>query len=112
MCGNSINLENLINYLPVIFHEEAERETSPSGGDESESSPLRALLKVIRDNFAPIGEKIDFIANYFDVYRAPAGTDELEPDFLSWLGSWLLFVPRAPWPEQKKRYAVSIAADL
>jgi phage tail-like protein len=92
----------LAAYLPGIFHEEAEKKLSP----------LWALLLLIEDNFDSISKIIDKIDQYFDIWRAPAGTTGDEPDFVTWLGSWVALVPEQDWPEQKKRYALGIAAHL
>lgn len=97
-----INREpKLAAHLPGIFHREAEKKLSP----------LWALLLLIEDNFGSITKVIDKIETYFDIWRAPDGT-EGEPDFVTWLGSWVGLIPGQDWPVQKKRYVLSIAADL
>ena len=92
----------LAPYLPGIFHKEAEKKLSP----------LWALLLVMEDNFASLSAVIDDIDTYFDIHRAPAGNTSDEPDFVTWLGSWVALVPEQDWSEQKKRCALGIAADL
>jgi phage tail-like protein len=92
----------LARHLPEIFHKEAERKLSP----------LWALLLLIEDNFASISKIINEIDKYFDIWRAPAGVTSDEPDFVTWLGTWVALIPEQHWTVQKKRYALSIAADL
>jgi phage tail-like protein len=92
----------LAAHLPGIFHEEAERKFSS----------LWALLLLMEDNFAAISKMLDEIDKYFDIWRAPAGETNDQPDFVTWLGTWVALVPEKSWTVQKKRYAVSIAAEL
>ena len=92
----------LAAHLPGIFHKEAEKKLSP----------LWALLLLIEDNFGSIAKVIDEIDKYFDIWRAPTGETSDEPDFITWLGAWMALIPRQKWPDQKKRYALGIAADL
>ncbi len=92
----------LVVNLPGIFHEEAEKKFSP----------LWALLLLMEDNFDSVSRTIHRIEMYFDIHHAPAGATPDEPDFLSWLGTWVGLVPEQDWPEEKKRYVLSIAADL
>lgn len=92
----------LAAYLPGIFHKDAEKKLSP----------LWALLLLMEDNFNSISTIIDDIDTYFDIRHAPAGLTGDEPDFVTWLGSWVALVPEQSWTEQKKRYALGIAADI
>ena len=92
----------LAAHLPGIFHKEAEKKLSP----------LWALLLLMEDNFGSIAKVIDEIDKYFDIWRAPAGETKDAPDFVTWLGTWVALIPQQKWPDQKKRYALSIAADL
>ncbi len=89
-------------HLPGIFHKEAEKKLSP----------LWALLLLMEDNFDSISKTIDEIDKYFDIRRAPAGITGDEPDFVTWLGTWVALVPEQNWREQKKRYALGIASEL
>ncbi|MCP5108603.1 MAG: hypothetical protein GY950_34780 [bacterium] len=92
----------LAAHLPGIFHKEAEKKLSP----------LWALLLLMEDNFASISQVIDEIEKYFDIHRAPAGITSDEPDFVTWLGTWVALIPQQNWSEEKKRYALGIAAEL
>ncbi len=89
-------------HLPEVYHEEAEQKFSP----------LWALLLLVEDNFDSVSRTIEKIDTYFDIYRAPAGATPDQADFLSWLGTWVALPPEQDWPEAKKRYALSIAAEL
>jgi phage tail-like protein len=91
-----------LDYLPAIFHEEAERK----------ESPLWALLWLMEDNFKKINDKIDEIDTYFDIAQSPSAEYPGDDDFLSLLGSWVGLVPKQEWTEEKKRYAVRQAANL
>ena len=92
----------LAAYLPGMFHEEAEKAFSP----------LRALLLLMEDNFDSVSRTIDRIDTYFDIHRAPSGQLSGQPDFLSWLGTWVGLTPESDWSDEKKRYVLSIAAEL
>jgi phage tail-like protein len=92
----------LAAHLPGIFHQAAEQKFSP----------LWALLLLMEDNFGSIARTIDEIDKYFDIWRAPAGVISDEPDFVTWLGTWVELIPQQSWTVQKKRYALSIAAEL
>jgi phage tail-like protein len=92
----------LAQYLPGIYHEEAERPFSP----------LWALLLLMEDNFAKITKILDEIDVYFDTQDAPAGKGPGQKDFISWLYQWVGMAPGQNWSIQKKRYALGIAADL
>lgn len=85
-----------IRYLPGIYHEEAEKKFSP----------FWALLHVVEHTFDSIEEKLDRIETYFDIRETPA------EEFLPWLTSWIGLEPEQDWSEQKKRFALKIAADL
>lgn len=89
-------------HLPGIFHKDA----------ETKLSPLWALLLLMEDNFDSISTIIDGIDRYFDIWRAPTGLIGNEADFVTWLGSWVALIPERDWPRQKKRYALSLAAEL
>ncbi|HLP58692.1 MAG TPA: phage tail protein [Candidatus Deferrimicrobium sp.] len=90
------------NSLPGIYHEEAEKK----------HSPLWTLLLLIEDNFASIANILDKIDTYFDTWQAPAGNTADEPDFVSWLGTWVGLVPETEWPEAKRRFVLGTASDL
>ncbi len=101
-CKTHERSPNLAAHLPGIFHQEAERK----------HSPLWALLLLMEDNFASISKILDEIDKYFDIWRAPAGETNDQPDFVTWLGTWVALIPEQQWSVQKKRCALSIAADL
>ncbi len=88
--------------LPAIYHD----------GAETPNSPLQALLYVIEENFWKIEDLIDHIDRYFDIGRTPSGAQEKEPDFLSWLATWVGLELDENWPESKKRYALKNAVTL
>jgi phage tail-like protein len=58
-----------------------------------------------------IGGRISQLAAYFDPASTPAGAGE-EPDFLTWLGSWLGLAVERKWPETKRRALVAAAHRL
>ena len=98
----SDKVPKLIEFLPSIFHGEAERTFSP----------LWSLLLAMEENFGSFDRIIDNIDRYFDVEKAPDGSGDGREDFLDWLGSWVGMVPEHDWPEEKKRYIIRQASQL
>ncbi len=92
----------LTQRLPGIFHPQAEKKRSP----------MWTLLLMMEDNFGSVSGIIDHIETYFDIWQAPSGAVSGEPDFVTWLGTWVGLIPEQHWPDRKKRYALSIAANL
>ena len=96
------NIHELLRILPAIYHDAA----------ETPANPFRALLLVIQGNFKRLENEIDTIERYFDVTQAPAGSIDDEPDFLTWLSTWVGLELDDKWSEAKKRYAIKNAVNL
>jgi phage tail-like protein len=96
------DIPDSLRFLPAIYHEKG----------EEEGSPLRAFLMVLDRIFHGIDNTIDHMDRYFDASRTPAGGQEGEADFLTWLASWIALYLDPAWPEQKKRFVLKNAAQL
>lgn len=79
-----------LEYLPGIYH----------GSDF-----LGRFLLIFEHILSPVDRTIENIPDYFDPEIAP-------PDVVSWLGSWLVLVLDARWPDERRRDVVKAAPEL
>lgn len=87
---------SLRRYLPAVF-----------GKDPISADVTDRLLSIFDTTLRSIESKIDNQASYFDPLSAPT-----DPDFLSWLASWIGLILDRNWPEAKRRLFLKRAARL
>lgn len=93
---------SLRRYLPGVFGE------NPIGADFTDR-----FLAIFDTTFRSIEALIDHQASLFDPMSTPAVRGKGgEPDFLSWLASWVGITLDGQWPESKQRAFLALAPKL
>jgi phage tail-like protein len=91
---------SLRRYLPAVF-----------GADANGADFTDRFTAVFDTTLRSIERKLDRMAEMLDPLSAPSGRDG-EPDFLSWIASWIGVTLIRDWPEARQRHFVKDAARL
>lgn len=89
-----------MQYLPAAYQQ-----------DEPSARFLDRFLSLFDTLRGGIATQVGEAARYFDPAATPAGADG-DPDFLTWLASWLGLALDLSWPESKRRRLVERAHEL
>ncbi len=92
-----------LQYLPATYSEDADSRDF-----------LDRFLSIFDTMRGKIAQQITDIARYFDPMSAPIAPigQPQDPDFLTWLASWIGLTVDRHWPDEKKRQLVRQANQL